>query len=88
MINIPLIENFPSLPTKNIGHNLANDWDYQTAFSRHPGLLTYDEQHLLRNRRVAIAGMGGVGGIHLITLSRLGIGKFTIAIPIRSNWRT
>jgi molybdopterin/thiamine biosynthesis adenylyltransferase len=30
---------------------------------------------------VAIAGMGGVGGIHLITLARLGIGAFHIADP-------
>jgi molybdopterin/thiamine biosynthesis adenylyltransferase len=35
----------------------------------------------LRNCRVAIIGMGGVGGVHLITLTRLGIGKFTIADP-------
>ncbi len=25
--------------------------------------------------------MGGVGGVHLMTLARLGIGKFTIADP-------
>jgi molybdopterin/thiamine biosynthesis adenylyltransferase len=30
---------------------------------------------------MAIAGMGGVGGIHLITLARLGIGAFHIADP-------
>src|SRR5262249_35202597 len=35
----------------------------------------------LRGCRVAIAGMGGVGGIHLVTLARLGIGKFAIADP-------
>ncbi|MGK2906369.1 MAG: ThiF family adenylyltransferase, partial [Desulfuromonadales bacterium] len=29
--------------------------------------------------RVAVAGVGGVGGIHLLTLARLGVGKFTIA---------
>ncbi len=29
--------------------------------------------------RVAIAGMGGVGGRHLETLTRLGIGRFTIS---------
>ena len=27
------------------------------------------------------AGLGGVGGVHLITLARMGIGKFTIADP-------
>ena len=32
-------------------------------------------------RRVAVAGMGGVGGVHLITLARLGVGRFNIADP-------
>ena len=30
-------------------------------------------------KRVAIAGLGGVGGVHLLTLVRLGIGRFAIA---------
>lgn len=34
---------------------------------------------MLRDRRIAIAGMGGVGGSHLLTLCRLGIGKFHLA---------
>ena len=56
-------------------------WSYEEAFSRHEGLFTREEQEKLRNSRVAIIGMGGVGGVHLITLTRLGIGKFTIADP-------
>ncbi|MGD9854373.1 MAG: ThiF family adenylyltransferase [Planctomycetaceae bacterium] len=56
-------------------------FSYEEAFSRHQGLLTREEQDKLRNSRVAIIGMGGVGGVHLITLARLGIGKFTIADP-------
>jgi molybdopterin/thiamine biosynthesis adenylyltransferase len=55
------------------------NFDYATAFSRNIGWLTRQEQETLRNARVAIAGMGGVGGIHLLTLVRLGIGKFNIA---------
>lgn len=54
-------------------------FDYNIAFSRNIGWLTKAEQERLRNARIAIAGMGGVGGIHLITLARLGVGKFTIA---------
>jgi molybdopterin-synthase adenylyltransferase len=54
-------------------------FDYTTAFSRNIGWLTGDEQEQLRHKRVAIAGMGGVGGVHLATLARLGIGKFRIA---------
>jgi molybdopterin-synthase adenylyltransferase len=54
-------------------------FDYHTAFSRNIGWVSKAEQEKLRNSRIAIAGMGGVGGIHLITLARLGIGKFHIA---------
>jgi molybdopterin/thiamine biosynthesis adenylyltransferase len=56
-------------------------WSYDGAFSRHRGLITAEEQERLRRSRVAIAGMGGVGGVHLITLARLGVGGFTIADP-------
>jgi molybdopterin/thiamine biosynthesis adenylyltransferase len=41
--------------------------------------VTADEQRILHSTRVAIAGLGGVGGSHLLTLARLGIGAFTIA---------
>ncbi|MFT3847179.1 MAG: ThiF family adenylyltransferase [Propionivibrio sp.] len=54
-------------------------FDYRQAFSRNLGWVTEAEQQLLRTKRVAIAGLGGVGGIHLLTLARLGIGKFTIS---------
>lgn len=58
-----------------------NDWSYDKAFSRNLGLITLAEQARLRQAKVAIAGMGGVGGIHLVTLTRLGIGNFTICDP-------
>ncbi len=54
-------------------------FDYEAAFSRNIGWLAAAEQMRLRGKRVAIAGMGGVGGGHLLTLARLGIGAFTIA---------
>ena len=56
-------------------------FDYNTAFSRNIGWVTADEQRVLRGKRIAIAGMGGVGGLHLLALTRLGIGKFSIADP-------
>jgi len=56
-------------------------WNYDEAFSRHRGLICPVEQQLLRESRVAIAGLGGVGGIHLVTLARLGIGGFHLADP-------
>jgi molybdopterin/thiamine biosynthesis adenylyltransferase len=54
-------------------------FDYHTAFSRNIGWLTDQELDTLRTKRAAIAGLGGVGGSHLITLTRLGIGKFNIS---------
>ncbi len=54
-------------------------FSYDEAFSRNIGWVTRPEQQALRGRRVAIAGLGGVGGSHLLTLARLGIGHFTIA---------
>jgi molybdopterin/thiamine biosynthesis adenylyltransferase len=56
-------------------------WSYEQAFCRNLGLLSAAEQERLRESRVAIAGLGGVGGVHLMTLARLGIGKFAIADP-------
>lgn len=58
-------------------------FSYQEAFSRHRGLIRAEEQNQLRRSRVAIIGMGGVGGVHLMTLARLGIGSFHIADPDR-----
>lgn len=52
---------------------------YDDAFSRNLGWVTVDEQRTLRSKRVAVAGLGGVGGSHLLTLARLGIGSFHIA---------
>ena len=58
---------------------MSDRFDYDTAFDRNLGWVTVPEQQALRTRRVAIAGLGGVGGIHLLTLARLGIGAFTLA---------
>lgn len=49
------------------------------AFSRNLGLVSAGEQLQLAETRVAIPGLGGVGGVHLITLARSGIGKFHLA---------
>lgn len=58
---------------------LTSGFPYAEAFSRNIGWVTHAEQQFLRTRRVAIAGLGGVGGVHLLTLARLGIGKFRTA---------
>ena len=54
-------------------------FDYSAAFSRNIGWFTDNEQQQLKHKRVAIAGMGGVGASHLLTFARLGIEKFNIA---------
>ena len=54
-------------------------FEYQKAFSRNIGWVTEQEQAILRNKRVAIAGLGGVGGSHLLTLTRLGVGAFNLS---------
>jgi molybdopterin/thiamine biosynthesis adenylyltransferase len=55
------------------------EFSYEKAFSRNIGWVTELEQQTLRRKRVAIAGLGGVGGAHLLTLTRLGIGAFHIS---------
>jgi len=54
-------------------------FSYEQAFDRNLGWVSESEQQVLRSKRVAIAGLGGVGGAHLIALTRLGIGRFTLA---------
>ena len=58
---------------------MADTFSYRDAFARNIGWVTQAEQDILRHKRIAIAGMGGVGGVHLLTLARLGIGAFNIA---------
>ncbi|MEQ6342672.1 MAG: ThiF family adenylyltransferase [Gammaproteobacteria bacterium] len=58
---------------------MSFQFNYEEAFSRNIGWVTEREQQILRGKTIAIAGMGGVGGIHLLTLARLGVGAFHIA---------
>ena len=55
------------------------NFDYDRAFSRNIGWVTKTEQATLKKSRIAIAGLGGVGGAHLLTLARLGISHFNIS---------
>ncbi len=58
---------------------MTRNFDYQAAFSRNLGWVTEAEQKILSSKRLAIAGLGGVGGGHLLTLARLGVTKFNIS---------
>lgn len=57
----------------------SDTFSYDAAFLRNIGWVTEAEQARLRRCRVAIGGLGGVGGNHLLTLTRMGIGRFKIA---------
>jgi len=54
-------------------------WSYDQAYARNLGLIGPDDQSRLRHATIGIPGLGGVGGIHLMTLARMGIGGFNIA---------
>ena len=58
---------------------MPSPFSYAEAFDRNLGWFTENEQQSLKGKRIAIAGMGGVGGVHLLTLVRLGVAKFHIA---------
>ncbi|WP_426359527.1 ThiF family adenylyltransferase [Pseudocolwellia sp. HL-MZ19] len=58
---------------------MSHSFNYELAFSRNIGWVTEEEQSILKTKRVAIAGMGGVGGSHVLTLVRLGITKFHLS---------
>lgn len=52
---------------------------YLQAVSRNRGLVSLDEQQALAQARVALPGLGGVGGIFAQTLTRLGVRRFHLA---------
>lgn len=53
----------------------------EMAFSRNIGILRPEEQALLARSTVAIPGLGGVGGLHCLSLARTGLGGFHLADP-------
>lgn len=55
------------------------EFDYREAFSRNLGLVSEAEQARLRESAVSIAGLGGVGGVYVLALARLGVGGFNLA---------
>ncbi|EPR37254.1 UBA/THIF-type NAD/FAD binding protein [Desulfovibrio sp. X2] len=51
------------------------------AFARNLGLYSIEEQDRISEARVVIPGLGGVGGLHLISLVRCGFRRFRLADP-------
>jgi molybdopterin/thiamine biosynthesis adenylyltransferase/ubiquinone/menaquinone biosynthesis C-methylase UbiE len=69
------------MPDGNLskGNGPKTPFSYESAFDRNLGWVTAAEQASLRGKCVAIAGLGGAGGAHLLTLARLGVGRFHLA---------
>lgn len=57
------------------------DFQLDNALSRNLGWITTAEASVLKNKTVAIAGCGGVGGHYAEIMARSGIGKFHLADP-------
>src|SRR6185436_20431955 len=56
-------------------------FNYHRAFERNLGLVSEAEQTRLKKTRVGLPGLGGVGGLHLQALARMGVGSFHLADP-------
>ena len=74
MPNPPTSSAEPGLPQTSTA-----PYDYESAVSRNIGWVTQADQDLLRQAHVAVAGLGGVGGAHVQTLARLGVGRLNVA---------
>ena len=54
-------------------------FNYDIAFSRNNGLLSESEQKMIKNLKVGMAGLGGMGGGHAMCLARMGFSQFHLA---------
>ena len=59
--------------------NASEIFSYKTMITRNAGFINADEQGKLRNARVFIPGIGGMGGAAFMAMLRAGIGNFIIA---------
>ncbi len=55
------------------------NFDYYSFTGRNIGFIDEREQQLLRQARVFVCGVGGMGGAAFMALARAGVGKFVIA---------
>lgn len=58
---------------------MTEDKNYTDSFSRNIGVITEDEQRLLQQLTICVAGLGGIGGAVVSILARMGVGHFRIA---------
>ncbi|MBW1646301.1 MAG: ThiF family adenylyltransferase [Deltaproteobacteria bacterium] len=67
-------------PQPDPGHLPADRCEFlAAAFQSNIGIINPAEQQKLHEAVVAIPGLGGVGGTHLISLVRAGVGNFKLA---------
>jgi molybdopterin/thiamine biosynthesis adenylyltransferase len=62
-------------------YSLLMNINYSELFSRNIGVISESEQEILHHSTVAIAGVGGVGGLLAERLVRLGVGRLKITDP-------
>src|SRR5919204_5276919 len=55
------------------------NFDYYSFTGRNIGFVDDREQQMLRQARVFVCGVGGMGGAAFMALARAGVGKFVIA---------
>ena len=67
------------LETPTDQYTPGSDAFYDRAYVRHRGLISEDEQQKLKATRVAIAGLGGMGGTYAAAFARSGIGHYSLA---------
>jgi len=59
---------------------------FREAFQRNEGILSLDTMKRLRGACVAVPGLGGVGGQHALSLTRLGVGRLKVADMDQFEW--
>lgn len=54
---------------------------YEECYNRNIGLFTETEQKKLKEAKIVVAGVGGVGGIEAATLAKMGVCNFILFDP-------
>lgn len=50
----------------------------KNIYARNYGVVTHEEQNKIKNTKITVIGAGGVGGITLISLARMGFGNIQV----------
>jgi molybdopterin/thiamine biosynthesis adenylyltransferase len=61
--------------------NVNKQYIYEESFTRNIGVISIEEQEKLKHARVTVVGAGGVGGMTLIQLARMGVGSLHVIDP-------